>query len=103
MAPQLVADAVTENRGDGDHKYEVARIEHTLFGKESAQQYQALARHDQAQQHLAFQQHDNKDDEVSPMTELASNIDQIVQHDPASPCAGVGLYLTRLLACQAEE
>src|ERR1035437_5576733 len=87
MPPQLVANAVTENGGDGDHKDEVARIEQTLFRKKSAQQHQALARHDQTQQRLAFQHHDDEDDKVSPMTELASNIDQIIQHDPASPCA----------------
>src|ERR1035437_1360722 len=87
MPPQLVADAVTENCSDGDHKDEVARIEQTLFCKESAQQHQALARHDHAQQHLAFQQHDNKDDEVSPMTELSCNMDQIVNHEAASPGA----------------
>src|ERR1035437_4408968 len=88
MPPQLVANAVTENGGDGDHKDEGARIEQTLFRKKSAQQHQALARHDQTQQCLTFQHHDDEDDKVSPMTELASNIDQIVQHDPASPCAG---------------
>ena len=88
MPPQFVADAVAENSGDGDHKDEDPQIEQPLSRKEASHQHQALARHDQAQQRLAFQRHDKKDDEVTPMTEVAYQIDQVIEHDPASPSEG---------------
>ncbi len=85
MPPQFVADAVAENSGDGDHNDEDPRMEQPLLREESSRQHQALARHDEAQQHLALQRHTNKDDQVTPMTELACKRNQLIEHDPASP------------------
>jgi len=88
LPPQFVADAVTENGGAGDRADEDTRIEQPLFRKEAPHQHEALTRHDQAQQHLALKRHDKKNNQVSPVTEVADTRYQIIEHDPASTRVG---------------
>ena len=85
MPPKFVADAVTKNSGAGNHNDENPGMEKPLLREESSRQHQALARHDESQQHLALQRHTHKDDQVTPMSELACKGNQLIEHNPASP------------------